>query len=262
MGKAVRFAMVWCVVCGVTATATAANLIENPNFASSDVTVPGTSANTWGADGARAAGWTTSLTGASHYLFKMYGEPLSVEGKNYWYHDERGGLCGCVATSTMPVGGGTGVLISNAMSLDDKAAIVQSQAHFLSSNFLTVFSIKEAAVASVSSGSAQPFNSGNLKFSLIDSNDQMVTLINENGEEVTSFTYRGLTHGEGWKTVTATFTVKESGDYRVKLMQYGGVLFLTDASLETAAPEPGTWAMLAGLGVVGAAWYRRRCCRK
>ena len=239
-----------CVVCSMATTATAANLIENPNFASDTVTEFGTSMSTWGKSGAKATGWT--LNSGMNYLFRTYDTDyyeLNGDGP-YWSYLQDIYRYGGVAPTTEPFRGESGVRMGN------NADATQVNAHFLKSDFYIVFSVDQAPVVGL--GGASGTNVGTLTFSLLNTNGQAATLINENGEEVTSITFGQPTADDGWQTVTSTFVVKESGDYRVRLVPTGGGLFLTNASLEMVVPEPGTWAMLAGLGVVGAAWYRRR----
>ena len=67
-----------------------------------------------------------------------------------------------------------------------------------------------------------------------------------------------------WNTEERIFEITEDGDYILEIMMQGNNrpadwYALTNVQLtEATVPEPGTWAMLCGLGLIGGVWYRRR----
>ena len=68
-----------------------------------------------------------------------------------------------------------------------------------------------------------------------------------------------------WNTEKRTFEIAEDGDYTLEIMMQGDNIegdqdryALTNVQLTEVVPEPGTWAMLCGLGLIGGVWYRRR----
>ena len=66
-----------------------------------------------------------------------------------------------------------------------------------------------------------------------------------------------------WNTEERTFKIAEDGQYTLEIRMKGdntiySSYLLTNVQLAEAVPEPGTWAMLCGLGLIGGVWYRRR----
>ncbi len=69
----------------------------------------------------------------------------------------------------------------------------------------------------------------------------------------------GVTLPDGATFSIALDTTRSAGIYDGSYYFIPSIATTTVTKKPEEVPEPGTWAMLAGLGLVGGTWYRRRC---
>ena len=235
-----RFALGLCVVCSVAATATAENIITNPNF-------EGASVGSWSRN---IEGWDFSYS-TQNVAFQVDYDRLYGYMNPMW--------CYYTTTSQNKAYGNpgdnfeetTGASLWNTGFVTTEVSLKAGHVYTLTADRATIDE----------SGETYPYF-GDLWYYIVDG---------PVGDDwtIADFAYRGKFSKTGldmfdyywrlgWIPDTAgAFTPDRSGTYSLVLYSDGDN-FVTNVVLDERVPEPGTWAMLAGLGVVGAAWYRRR----
>ena len=265
--KFTRVAWALCVVCGMVTTASAENVIVNPNFENS--IPPGA-----------GVGY---LDGFPHHLTSGWGNPYagsSTLSSMSGYSADASGYVGEIPNSdptiyayvsaAQPGGGHTGLF---SQTNEGSERIYQTVSLSVGD---WAFSCSLASVyknAALTEKLTDPTNPDAVfKLSLAVYKGAATTegtpvwdLSGDNTASLVSIV-EYLPEDNSWKTtVFDDFHITEAGEYTVVVQTYGvGSIYsdsyvLTNLQLnEAAVPEPGTWAMLSGVGLIGVAWYRRR----
>ena len=246
-----RILLALMMMCGVATTASAENLITNPNFVGVDEGLI-LSAPT------NIEGWTI---GTNVRVFHLYSNEIDTGAWTGACATPGGGDVTYFGNSDTSAAflGATGAMIGTAVN----TRTVTTTPMALESG--TTYHLKlDWALVNYAQGKNY-FGPAGIIFTLRnDAGEEVVTGAFDSGLD-TGWENTRVSAPDGWITTsTEDFTVNETGNYTLELATIGTVTQYwnrTFVSNVVLTPEPGTWAMLSGLGLIGAAWYRRQRSR-
>ena len=276
MTKFIRVVWAVCVVCGMVTTASAENVIVNPNFENN---IP--------------SGFGVSrLNGEPYQLSSGWGDPY---GDSYLsgYSADDSGYIGrlpntdpaiyAYVSAAQPGGGRTGLISQTnygsewiyqtvSLSVGDWAFSCSLASLYKDATLTEKLTDPDADIPLPPvTGDPDPAPYAALGLSLAVYQGQGVDAMwgtpiwdlsgDQTAAPVSIVAY--LPEDNSWKTtVFDSFHITEAGEYTIFVQTQGVSWVSTDSYALTnlqlnRVPEPGTWAMLIGLGLIGVAWYRR-----